>query len=619
MKAVVVLFDTLNRKFLPNYGADWVHAPNFERLGERSATFDTCYGGSMPCMPARRELHTGRYNFLHRSWGPLEPFDDSTPELLGEHGVYTHLVTDHQHYWEDGGATYHYRFNSFEFFRGQEGDRWKGVVEEPEIPESVSWRNNAAWRHDWVNRQYLPTLEDHPQTKTVNAGLEFLETNHASDNWLIQIECFDPHEPFLSYAEHKQHYHHEYTGPHFDWPDYRKAVEDDATVEHARREYAALLTMCDASLGRILDAMDRHGLWDDTMLIVMTDHGLLLGEHGWWGKNIQPWYEENIHTPLFVWDPRAGVHGERRQALVQTIDIAPTLLGFFGVPAPRDMQGADLARTVADDTPVREAGLFGSYGGHVNVTDGRHVYMRTAADPSNQPLREYTLMPTHMNTRFAPAELVGARLADPFPFTKGVPVLELPGQAFGNPHALGSLLFDLERDPDQLEPMHDDGVELAMIRHLVRLMRENDAPASQFERLGLPADGEPDESHLQVAKAWPQLAASQALPAPAETFRSDGPNVLWPVERLLSEEAPREALLRHLPFAGAPMFLKRNGTMSPWQIAVMLPSVTDETLHALQADLLAQATRQVVLRWSGLRHRSQVRLGCGSPRTPRSS
>ncbi|MEU3958158.1 sulfatase-like hydrolase/transferase, partial [Streptomyces achromogenes] len=106
MKAVMVMFDSLNRHMLPPYGGpEWVHAPNFARLAARTVTYDTCYAGSMPCMPARRELHTGRHNFLHRGWGPLEPFDDSMPELLKQNGVHTHLVSDHQHYWEDGGAT----------------------------------------------------------------------------------------------------------------------------------------------------------------------------------------------------------------------------------------------------------------------------------------------------------------------------------------------------------------------------------------------------------------------------------------------------------------------------------------------------------------------------------
>ena len=93
------------------YGCDWMKTPNFERLAKRSVVFDTAYVGSMPCMPARRELHTGRLNFLHRGWGPIEPFDDSVPEILKKNGIYTHLSTDHYHYWEDGGATYHERYN----------------------------------------------------------------------------------------------------------------------------------------------------------------------------------------------------------------------------------------------------------------------------------------------------------------------------------------------------------------------------------------------------------------------------------------------------------------------------------------------------------------------------
>lgn len=107
MRAILVMFDSLRRDLLPNYGADCVPLPNFARLAERTVTFDRNYVGSLPCMPARRELHTGRLNFLHAPWCPLEPFDDSMPELLRESGVHTHLCTDHYHYIQDGGATYH--------------------------------------------------------------------------------------------------------------------------------------------------------------------------------------------------------------------------------------------------------------------------------------------------------------------------------------------------------------------------------------------------------------------------------------------------------------------------------------------------------------------------------
>ena len=81
MRLVFAFFDTLNRRSLECYGGD-VKTPNFNRLADRSVTFDNHYAGSLPCMPARREMMTGRYNFLHRSWGPCEPFDHAFPEIL---------------------------------------------------------------------------------------------------------------------------------------------------------------------------------------------------------------------------------------------------------------------------------------------------------------------------------------------------------------------------------------------------------------------------------------------------------------------------------------------------------------------------------------------------------
>ncbi|MBW7458085.1 sulfatase-like hydrolase/transferase, partial [Paenibacillus sepulcri] len=192
MKAVMLMFDSLNRHMLAPYGCDWVHTPNFQRLAERSVTFDRCYSGSLPCMPARRDLQTGRCSFLHRSWGPLEPFDDSMIECLRKSGVYTHLTTDHTHYFEDGGATYHTRYNTWEYARGQEGDPWKGHVKNPEIPESLSGRTGDLWRQDWVNRQYLDAEEKQPLAVTVDRGIEFMERNHDQDRWFLQIEAFDP-------------------------------------------------------------------------------------------------------------------------------------------------------------------------------------------------------------------------------------------------------------------------------------------------------------------------------------------------------------------------------------------------------------------------------------------
>ena len=180
MKAIMVMYDSLNRHFLPNYGNELTKMPNFRRLGEKCVTFDNSYVGSLPCMPARRELHTGRLNFLHRGWCPLEPFDDSMPEILKKNGIYTHLVSDHQHYWEDGGATYHTRYNSWECSRGQEGDPWKADLKVraedhpgsfgpfPKDPIGYNMR-----RQDCANRRHIKEEKDFHRLRPFPTVLRF--------------------------------------------------------------------------------------------------------------------------------------------------------------------------------------------------------------------------------------------------------------------------------------------------------------------------------------------------------------------------------------------------------------------------------------------------------------
>ncbi|TVQ22597.1 MAG: sulfatase [Spirochaetaceae bacterium] len=521
MRAIVLLFDSLNKRYLPPYGATGIHAPNFQRLADRTAMFTNAYVGSMPCMPARRELHTGRYNFLHRSWGPLEPFDDSMPEILKQNGVYTHLTTDHQHYWEDGGATYHSRYNSFEFQRGQEGDPWKAKVGDvDEIDGLGRHKNPRLARQDTVNRSHIPRDDEtaFPQHQTVSGGLEFLRTNCDSDNWMLQVETFDPHEPFYAPQKYRDLYPEAYDGPHFDWPDYRRVSESTEEVEHCRREYKALLSFCDAQLGRVLDTMDELDMWNDTMLIVTTDHGFFLGERQWWAKMVQPFFNEVATIPLFIWDPRSRVSGESRTALTQWIDYAPTLYDFFGVDIPEHVQGRALGPIVAQDDVSRRDVLFGQHGGHINMTDGCYVYMRAPggrslagtedADDggsggpgaSGSPTERdrsassehravgpfnYTLMPTHMRSRFSVEELSGVELAGPFTFTKGLQTLRVPARRHPMIEEQVTMLFDLQNDPGQLNPIEDEKLEEEMERRLVAAMKASDAPTELFERYSL--------------------------------------------------------------------------------------------------------------------------------------
>lgn len=561
-RCVVVMYDTLCRHFLPTYGNDWVKAPNFDRLAKRAVQFENFYVGSMPCMPARREMHTGRYNFLHRSWGPLEPFDDSMPAILDDQGVHSHKVTDHHHYWEDGGATYHQRFTTFDLVRGQEGDKWIGDVKRLRDPQfgRDRWPELERLRirkQDMINRRHMVRPELQPQHATFSLGLDFIERNKEEDRWFLQIETFDPHEPFFSQPEFHALYPHNYDGPPFDWPPYREVREDEQAVRHIRCVYAALVSFCDQQLGRVLDVFDRHDLWKDTMLIVNTDHGFLMGEHDWWAKVMTPFFQEIAHIPAWFYDPREPqCVGVRRGALSQTIDIAPTVLEYFGIPLPRDMQGHPMRGRLVDDTPVREAALYGVMGGQVNVTDGRYVYMRAHVTPDNTPLHEYTLMPTHMRTMFTPDELRDWDRSDGFSFMKGCKVMKIPTRTWPDYLSLedpvgrgkrATLLFDVVADPGQTQPLDDVEIEARMIRLMVREMARNECPPEQYARLGLPEPRRLGSGHGDDAIEMPSEEAIRAacvLQTEAGCFaRSHGANgfpklpfgpVRWPGEKPLS-------------------------------------------------------------------------------------
>lgn len=491
MKCIMVMFDSLNRHMISPYGCDWTHTPNFARLAKKTVTFDKSYVCSMPCMPARRDMHTGRPSFVHRGWSPLEPFDESVPRMLKNAGVHTHLITDHYHYFEDGGVHYHTKFNTWEFFRGQEGDPWIGQIADPEIPENI----NRKGRHqDWINRQQMDTEAKLPITQSFNAAIEHIKRNKDQDNWFLQLETFDPHEPFFSHRQHKDRYADHfanYTGPEFDWPGYEKVTETPDQIEHARHNYAALLSLCDQKLGDIMDLMDRHAMWDDTMLIVCTDHGFLLGEHDCWAKNWMPLYEEVAHTPFFVWDPRCKKQAQRSHALVQPcLDIAPTLLRYFNLDIPATMTGKDLSQTVADDTPVRDAAIYGYHGCRVNITDGRYVYMR-GNHQADVPIYQYGLVAPGMKDPAIPDNVTMLGDDEKWDFAGNLPMLRMPaGQSKmdGEPHfhsAAGDLLYDVIQDPNQQKPLDDAGVIKRLSLRMRQLLAECDAPAETYQRLGL--------------------------------------------------------------------------------------------------------------------------------------
>src|SRR6185437_8387735 len=217
-----------------------------------------------------------------------------------------------------------------------------------------------------------------------------------------------------------------------------------------------------------------------------------------WAKNRMNLYEELVHIPLFLHNPRAPeLDGTRSLSLTHTIEIEKTFLDLHGVEPAAEMQGFSLL-SMRQGEKRRKAALFGYFGGAVNVTDGRYSYHLFPESIADQEIYQYTVMPTHIWAPFSVGELSQATLARPFDFTKGVPLLKVPvteRSPMYNNYGPGALLesdtrlYDLATDPEQSQPIHDAAVEDRMRRLMIELMAVNDAPPEAYARVGLSREG----------------------------------------------------------------------------------------------------------------------------------
>lgn len=488
MKAIFIVLDTLRRDYLEPYGNTWVKTPSAQRIAQRGITFDNHWVGSLPCMPARREFMTGRHNFLYRGWGPIEPFDDTLPAELRKRDVFTHLLTDHDHYFELGGENYHTAFNTWDFFRGTENDPWASFVDALALPAHLG----QLTQQNWKNRRLQLKEEDFSGPRTAQAAVQWLEANHTADNWLLQVEIFDPHEPFYCTDKYREMYGDDWDGPLFDWPSYDMVKESPAAIEHIRKCYAGLLTMTDFWVGKILDKLDEYGLWDDTLVVFTTDHGTMLAEHDYWMKNFMPMYNEIVRIPLIVHLPGNEKAGTRCNVLTQTIDVMPTFLDYFGCPLPPHVHGKSL-RNAIDGHAIHEDVIFGYFGMAMNITDGRHVYMRNPVNDDAGPLYAYTAMPTGGLNRWYPREVYDrVEMGRYFAHTYNLPLYKIPAQGSaprakdGEPALINRhSLFDIIADPLQQSPVNDAALEAHFVERIAAHLRACEAPAEQFGRLGI--------------------------------------------------------------------------------------------------------------------------------------
>lgn len=490
MKTIMILSDTLNRHFLPAYGNDWVKTPNIDRFAKKSVKFNNHWIGSAPCMPARRDILTGRLNFLEREWGGIEPFDVVYPDLLKEHGVFSHMETDHYHYLHLGGENYHASFNSWNMHRGQEYDHFVPKLDKPKTPEHL-----GRWTHHYeTNKSAFKSDADYPTPKTFQGAIEFLKANEDADNYHLWVEAFDPHEPFDATQEFLDMYDIDKDIPLFDWPHYHEISENDGenekTIRELRKRYAACLTMMDKWFGKLIDEIERQNGFEDTLIIFTTDHGHMLGEHNVTGKNQFHAWNEMTNIPLLVHLPGSKNAGETREQLTQNIDIFPTILDYHNVPCKAPITGLSWKSVLEDNSKIDRNGvIFGWFGKTVNVTDGEHTYFRAPVNKDNQPLNRYFLMPTQLSFHKYPDKefFKDAELGNYLPYTN-YPVIKSncdnENASFKN-NLWDNQLYNIKEDYNQMNNIADSEKEEKYIELLKEVMLNADTPKEQFKRLGV--------------------------------------------------------------------------------------------------------------------------------------
>ncbi len=483
MKTILVLVDSLNRHFLPAYGNDWVKTPNIDRLALRSVIFDNHWIGSSPCMPARRDIMTGRLNFLEREWGGLEPFDISLPRLLREKGIYSRIETDHYHYVHVGGENYHTPFSSWKLYRGQEFDTYGGQIDTPPEPEHL-----GKWNAQYVrNRATFKNEADFSTPRTFAGAVDWLKTNEGQDNYLLWVEVFDPHEPFDCPDSYLNMYQDNWQGPLYNWSGYEEVDGASEATMHLRRSYAATLTMMDHWLGKLLNELERQRILEECLIIFTSDHGHLLGEHNVTGKNFSHFWNELAHIPLLVHLPGDNHSGEHRRQLTQNIDIMPTVLDYCDLSIKHALHGYSWRKILEDNTTsLRDAALYGAFGHTVNITNGKFTYFRAPARENNQPLFRYFLTPSsfgfhdHKGSEFYDQAELGNFLSyTDFPVIKA-----RANKPRGSLYADNGL-YDLTADYPQKNNLAGGSLEEEYKNLLISTMKRLDAPIWQFERLGL--------------------------------------------------------------------------------------------------------------------------------------
>jgi len=338
VNVVFIMNDTWRYDHVGAHGNDWIHTPVLDQFAKESAIFDRCYIGSFATVPCRHDLIKGRFGEPFHDWGPLEWEALTLPEVLRESGIVSMLINDTPHLINFGYG-FDRPFHAWEMIRGNEVDRLRtDYFEKLELSDVTKFRSShgmAQWHRQAKDRL---SEDDYCAPRVMKAVSDWLERNAGHDEFFLWVDSFDPHEPWDPPQHYIDRYAPGYEGHSIFWPQYGKSSEmfTSKEQEHIGHLFAAECTMADNHIGRVLEKIDNLGLRENTMVVIMSDHGHYFGEHDQQSKS-GPLYEEVSHQMLMIRHPEGLGAGKRFQALVQPADFAPTILDAMGVDVPEAM------------------------------------------------------------------------------------------------------------------------------------------------------------------------------------------------------------------------------------------------------------------------------------------
>jgi len=393
MNIVLVVFDSLRKDCVGIYGEPpWgpVRTPNLDALADESLVLDSVYPESLPTLPTRRALYTGRrvYPFVGGDfrlkgdfvgapgWGPIPEDQATLSEMLREAGYRTALIADVYHMFKPS-KNYWRGFDQWTFLRGQEMD-WQRSGPEISQEEVDRWLPKELQTPGKVRfiRQCLKNMhdrtreEDYFNARVFIEAVRWLEQNLDADRFFLTIESFDPHEPWFV----PEHYRRMYDG----WDCPQQVVSGYADTSQlpgellasTRANYSGLVTMCDRWFGYLYEAMRVMGLLENTLLIVTSDHGHSIGDKDYLGKRGYPSDPSVYDVPLIVRHPEGKGAGRRSDILVQHHDISAEVLRFAGVEPPEPLDGVPFFEGALAGNDVRDHATVG-WGSTVTVITKR--------------------------------------------------------------------------------------------------------------------------------------------------------------------------------------------------------------------------------------------------------